>query len=64
MSATSKLPGKLSDEDQAAIDAYFKKGGKVTRGKTNEMSNELGISNYTWGNRLSKKEKQAKEGKK
>ena len=49
--------------DQAIIDAYLKNGGKITKGKTKPMPNELGISNVTWNNKLSKAEKQAKEGK-
>ena len=49
--------------DQAMIDEFLKKGGKITKGKTKPMPSELGISNVTWNNKLSKAEKQAKEGK-
>ncbi len=49
--------------DQAIIDAYLKNGGKITKGKTKPMPNELGISNVSWNNKLTKIEKQAKEGK-
>ena len=31
--------------DQALIDAFLKKGGKVTKGKTKPMKHELGLSN-------------------
>jgi len=50
--------------DQDLIDAFLKKGGAVTKGKTKPMPSELGISNNTWNNKLSKAESEAKRGKK
>ena len=52
-----------SKTDQAMIDEFLNKGGKITKGKTKPMPNELGISNVSWNKKLTKIEKQAKEGK-
>lgn len=46
--------------DQEIIDQFLKKGGEVTKGKTKPMPSELGISNNTWNNKLTKTEKKAK----
>lgn len=46
--------------DQEMIDQFLKKGGEVTEGKTKPMPAELGISNNTWNNKLTKTEKKAK----
>ncbi|MDB4235812.1 hypothetical protein OAD11_01700 [bacterium] len=45
--------------DQALIDAFLKKGGKVTKGKTKPMKHELGLSNNVWNNPLTKDEKKS-----
>ena len=42
---------------------YLAKGGQITKGKTKPMPNELGISNNSWNNKLTKAEKNAKENK-
>lgn len=42
---------------------FLAKGGTVTKGETKAMPSELGISNNTWNNKLSKAEKDAKAGK-
>jgi len=42
---------------------FLAKGGKITKGKTKPMPNELGISNNSWNNKLTKAEKDAKESK-
>jgi hypothetical protein len=42
---------------------YLAKGGQITKGKTKPMPNELGISNNSWNNKLTKAEKNAKESK-
>jgi hypothetical protein len=39
------------------------KGGEVKKVKTKAMANELGISNNTWNQRLTKQEKGAKNTK-
>lgn len=49
-------------ETDDLVAEYLAKGGKITKIETKSMPNELGISNYTWGNSLTKKEKKAKEG--
>lgn len=46
--------------DQEIIDQFLKKGGEVTKGETKSMPAELGISNNTWNNKLTKTEKKAK----
>jgi len=43
------------------IQQFLKKGGKVTVGKTKPMPSELGISNSTWNNKLTKAEKESKK---
>ena len=55
---------KPKDEELERIKAEFlAKGGTVTKGETKPMPNELGISNNSWNNKLSKAEKDAKAGK-
>ena len=49
--------------DQELIDAFLKNGGEITKGETKAMPSELGISNNTWNNKLTKAEKDAKAGK-
>jgi DNA-binding NtrC family response regulator len=48
------------DELERMKAEFLAKGGAVTQGKTKPMANELGISNYTWNNKLTKAEKDAK----
>jgi DNA-binding NtrC family response regulator len=48
------------DELERMKAEFLAKGGAVTKGKTKPMANELGISNYTWNNKLTKAEKDAK----
>jgi hypothetical protein len=50
--------------DQSMIDEFLNKGGKVTKGVTKPMPNELGISNATWNSKLTKAEKDAKKNSK
>jgi len=55
---------KPKDEELERMKAEFlAKGGQITKGKTKPMPNELGISNNSWNNKLTKAEKDAKEGK-
>jgi hypothetical protein len=55
---------KPKDEELERMKAEFlAKGGKITKGKTKPMPNELGISNNSWNNKLTKAEKDAKESK-
>ena len=55
---------KPKDDELERMKAEFlAKGGEITKGKTKPMPSELGISNNTWNNKLSKTEKVAKEGK-
>jgi hypothetical protein len=42
---------------------YLAKGGQITKGETKPMPNELGFSNNSWNNKLTKAEKNAKESK-
>jgi poly-D-alanine transfer protein DltD len=56
-------PEPKKTTDQAMIDEFLNKGGTITKGKTKPMANELGISNNTWNNKLSRDEKKAKDGK-
>jgi DNA-binding NtrC family response regulator len=55
---------KSKDDELERMKAEFlAKGGAVTQGKTKAMASELGISNNTWNNKLTKAEKDAKDGK-
>ena len=55
---------KPTDEEMERMKAEFlAKGGTITKGKTKPMPNELGISNNTWNNKLTKAEKNSKAGK-
>ena len=52
------------DEEMERMKAEFlAKGGTINKGKTKPMANELGISNSTWNNKLTKAEKEAKNSK-
>ena len=55
---------KPKDEELERMKAEFlAKGGQITKGKTKPMPNELGISNNSWNNKLTKAEKNAMENK-
>ncbi|MGO4917089.1 hypothetical protein [Pseudogemmobacter sp. W21_MBD1_M6] len=56
-----QIPKKNTDED--LIKQYLEKGGNVSVGKTKPMPSELGISNNSWNNKLTKEEKSAKAKK-
>lgn len=45
--------------DDALIQEFLKNGGKVSVGKTKPLPSELGLSNNTWNNKLTKEEKAA-----
>ena len=46
---------ETTDED--LIKQFLEKGSKVSRGKTKPMPSDLGISNNSWGNKMTKEEK-------
>ena len=46
---------ETTDED--LIKQFLEKGGKVSRGKTKPMPSDLGLSNNSWGNKMTKEEK-------
>lgn len=52
------VPKKTTDE--ALIQEFLKKGGKVIVGKTKPLPSELGLSNNSWNNKLTKEEKAAR----
>ena len=55
---------KPKDDELERMKAEFlAKGGEVTKGKTKPMPPELGISNSSWNNKLTKAEKEAKNSK-
>ena len=56
-------PNKKDKETEDLVAQFLAKGGEVTKGKTKAMASELGISNNTWNNKLTKAEKDAKAGK-
>jgi hypothetical protein len=56
-----RKPKDKATEDLVA--QFLAKGGEVTKGKTKAMAPELGISNSSWNQKLTKAEKDAKAGK-
>jgi len=56
--AMNHQPKKNTDDE--LIKQFLEKGGEVTKGKTKPMPDELGISNNTWNNKLTRDEKKAK----
>jgi hypothetical protein len=55
------LPNKNTEED--LIKQFLEKGGEIKKGKTKAMPSELGISNSTWNNKLTRAEKKSKDKK-
>lgn len=49
--------------DDALIQEFLNKGGTVKVGKTKPLAAELGLSNNTWNNKLTKDEKAARDKK-
>ena len=49
--------------DDALVQEFLKKGGKISVGKTKSLPSELGLSNNTWNNKLTREEKSARDGK-
>ena len=47
----------IEKTDEDLIKQFLEKGGKVSRGKTKPMPSDLGISNNSWGNKMTKEEK-------
>lgn len=55
------VPKKTTDD--ALIQEFLNKGGKVSVGKTKPLPSEFGLSNNAWNNKLTREEKAAR-GKK
>ncbi len=49
--------------DDALIQEFLNKGGKVSVGKTKPLPSELGLSNNAWNNKWTKEEKYARDKK-
>lgn len=56
-----KVPKPTTDD--ALIQAFLNKGGEIKKGKTKPMRDDLGLSKGTWGMKLTKEEKEARNGK-
>jgi len=56
-----QVPKETTDE--ALIQEFLNKGGKVSVGKTKPLPSELGLSNNAWNNKLTKEEKSARDRK-
>ena len=59
--AMKHVPKKTTDD--ALIQEFLNKGGKVSVGKTKPLAAELGLSNNVWNNKLTKEEKSARDKK-
>jgi hypothetical protein len=56
-----QIPKETTND--ALIQEFLNKGGKVRVGKTKPLPSELGLSNNTWNNKLTKEEKAARAKK-
>jgi len=56
-----KVPKPTTDD--ALIQEFLNKGGKVSVGKTKPLAAELGLSNNAWNNKLTREEKAARDKK-
>ena len=56
-----KVPKETTDD--ALIQEFLNNGGKVSIGKTKPLPRELGLSNNSWNNKLTKEEKVTREKK-
>ena len=61
LGAMKQVPKETTDD--ALIQEFLKKGGKVNVGKTKPMPPELGLSNNVWNNKLTRDEKAARDKK-
>ncbi len=55
------VPKKTTDD--ALIQEFLNKGGKISVGKTKPMPHELGLSKNAWNNPMTKEEKAARDKK-
>ncbi|KAB6717337.1 MULTISPECIES: hypothetical protein [Roseobacteraceae] len=55
-----KVPKPTTDD--ALIQEFLAKGGKVSVGKTKPMPHDIGLSKNVWGAKLTKEEKAARDG--
>ncbi len=56
-----KVPKETTDD--ALVQEFLKRGGKVSVGKTKPQKPELGLSNNQWNNPPTKAEKAARDRK-
>ncbi|AII88065.1 hypothetical protein N9567_09935 [Planktomarina temperata] len=49
--------------DDALVQEFLNNGGKISVGKTKPLPSELGLSNNTWNNKLTREEKSARDEK-
>jgi len=54
---------KKETTDDALIQEYLNKGGKVSKGKTKPANPALGLSKNVWNQTLTKEEKAARDKK-
>ncbi len=47
-----QIPKKTTDD--ALVQEFLKKGGKISVGKTKPLPSELGLSNNAWNNKLTR----------
>ena len=56
-----RIPKETTDD--AFVQEFLNKGGKVNVGNTKPMPNDLGLSNNVWNAKLTKEEKAARDKK-
>ena len=56
-----QIPKKTTDD--ALVQEFLNKGGKISVGKTKPLPSELGLSTNAWNNKLTREEKTARDAK-
>ena len=56
-----RIPKETTDD--ALVQEFLNNGGKISVGKTKPLPSELGLSNNTWNNKLTREEKSARDEK-
>ncbi|WP_324753205.1 hypothetical protein [Roseovarius sp. Pro17] len=56
-----KIPKETAHD--ALVQEFLNNGGKVSIGKTKPLPSELGLSNNAWNNKLTRKQKAARDKK-
>ncbi len=56
-----QIPKKTTDD--ALVQEFLKKGGKISVGKTKPLPSAVDVSDNAWNDKLTREEKSARDGK-